>query len=362
MPETKLKNSQLPTTISSKTVDNTNDINTTTTRLKITGGSSGQVLSTDGAGNLSWKSDSVTDGDKGDITVALGGTSWTIDNSAVTSSKIANLAVGTAQIANDAVTYAKIQNVTASRLLGRATAGAGDAEEITLGTNLSFSGTTLNAASGGVTDGDKGDITVSASGATWTIDNDAVTYAKIQNVTTNRLLGRVTAGTGDVEEITIGSGLGVSGTTLSSLGAPTAVVTKSTDETVTSSTTFQTDDELKYLLSANRMYWIEYLLFVKRANTSASPVIKFSVDASSRGAGDFFERTTITLWDGVTALNNNITLNANWNIAGRVMISGTVIPNVQNFCTLLFAQGASSATGVTVMKNSRMIIWDLGAA
>lgn len=52
-----------------------------------------------------------------------------------------------ATIANDAVTYAKIQNVTTNRLLGRATAGAGDVEEIILGTNLSFTGTTLNAAS-----------------------------------------------------------------------------------------------------------------------------------------------------------------------------------------------------------------------
>lgn len=56
---------------------------------------------------------------------------------------------------------------------------------------------------GGVSDGDKGDITVSASGATWTIDNQAVTYAKIQNVSaTDRLLGRSTAGAGVVEEIT----------------------------------------------------------------------------------------------------------------------------------------------------------------
>lgn len=54
----------------------------------------------------------------------------------------------------------------------------------------------------GASDGDKGDITVSASGTVWTIDNDAVTYAKIQNVSaTDRLLGRSTAGSGDVEEI-----------------------------------------------------------------------------------------------------------------------------------------------------------------
>lgn len=56
---------------------------------------------------------------------------------------------------------------------------------------------------GGLSDGDKGDITVSASGATWTIDNGAVTYAKMQDVSaTARILGRTTAGAGDVEELT----------------------------------------------------------------------------------------------------------------------------------------------------------------
>lgn len=63
----------------------------------------------------------------------------------------------------------------------------------------------VNTAAGGVgvTDGDKGDITVSNTGATWTIDNDVVTYAKMQNVSaTNRILGRITAGAGDVEELT----------------------------------------------------------------------------------------------------------------------------------------------------------------
>lgn len=55
---------------------------------------------------------------------------------------------------------------------------------------------------GSLSDGDKGDVTVSGSGATWTIDNDVVTYAKMQNVSaTDKILGRVTAGAGDVEEI-----------------------------------------------------------------------------------------------------------------------------------------------------------------
>ncbi len=51
-------------------------------------------------------------------------------------------------------------------------------------------------------DADYGDITVSSSGTVLTIDNDAVTYAKIQNVSaTDKILGRSTAGAGDVEEI-----------------------------------------------------------------------------------------------------------------------------------------------------------------
>tara|TARA_R100000773_G_C4215896_1_gene114646 strand:+ start:456 stop:1772 length:1317 start_codon:yes stop_codon:yes gene_type:complete len=55
---------------------------------------------------------------------------------------------------------------------------------------------------GGIDDGDKGDITVSNSGETFTIDNDVVSFAKMQNVSTSRLLGRTTSSSGDIEELT----------------------------------------------------------------------------------------------------------------------------------------------------------------
>lgn len=73
---------------------------------------------------------------------------------------------------------------------------------------------------GTLTDGDKGDITVSAAGATFTVDNNVVTYAKMQNVSAaSKLLGRGSAGgAGDPEEITLGTNLSMSGTTLNATG------------------------------------------------------------------------------------------------------------------------------------------------
>jgi hypothetical protein len=101
----------------------------------------------------------------------------------------------------------------------------GDVLKIASGATASAATLEWSAAAGGagVSDGDKGDITVSSSGATWTIDNTAVTYAKIQNVTTSRILGRSTAGVGSVEEITIGSGLSLSGGTLSAIGGGSGI-------------------------------------------------------------------------------------------------------------------------------------------
>jgi dipeptidyl aminopeptidase/acylaminoacyl peptidase len=54
---------------------------------------------------------------------------------------------------------------------------------------------------GGVTDGDKGDITVSGSGTVWTIDNQAVTRQKMEHIQSQHFLGRHAGSTGDVQEV-----------------------------------------------------------------------------------------------------------------------------------------------------------------
>ena len=82
-------------------------------------------------------------------------------------------------------------------------------------------GTLTWTAAGGVTDGDKGDITVSASGATWTIDNDVVTLAKLAHMATARVVGRTTAGTGSPELLTISGTGSVAMTTNPQFTTPT---------------------------------------------------------------------------------------------------------------------------------------------
>lgn len=59
-----------------------------------------------------------------------------------------------------------------------------------------------NAGYTNPSDGNKGDITLSVSGTVWTINNNVVTNAKLAQVATATIKGRVTAATGNVEDLT----------------------------------------------------------------------------------------------------------------------------------------------------------------
>ena len=75
-------------------------------------------------------------------------------------------------------------------------------------TDLTFTASTVNIGTGAVVEGK--------------IGARAVTIAKFQAINTNKLLGRTTASSGDIEEITVGTGLTLSAGSLTSLRPRTA--------------------------------------------------------------------------------------------------------------------------------------------
>jgi len=141
-------------------------------------------------------------------------TSAKIADSGVTAADIADSAVVTTKITDCAVTYAKIQDVSAgARLLGRYDAATGTIQEIALAGGLTFdsdagtiaSDTTIAATIGDctITDCQIADCAVTSV----KLNNTAVTYAKIQDVTAQRLLGREDAVAGSPQEIALSAEL-----------------------------------------------------------------------------------------------------------------------------------------------------------
>lgn len=137
------------------------------------------------------KLDAISGTNTGDQTITLTGN--------VTGSGTGSFAT---TIQPGVVTLGMQADMATASVVYRKTAGSGAPEVqslATLKTDLGLTGTN----SGDQTISLTGDVTGSGTGSfAATIGADKVTYAKIQNITaTDRLLGRSTAGAGDVEEI-----------------------------------------------------------------------------------------------------------------------------------------------------------------
>lgn len=132
--------------------------NSTPAWTKLAIGTTGKFLRSDGA-DPSWQTIAASDIGSGILALARGGTGADLSGTGgagffIKQSGVGNNFTSAALVLGDIsanlLTYAKLQQVSAaSRLLGRGDSGAGNVEEIILGTNLTMSGTTLNAAAGG---------------------------------------------------------------------------------------------------------------------------------------------------------------------------------------------------------------------
>jgi len=164
-----------------------------------------KVLSVNGGGTAFVLVDPVggiEDGNKGDITVSGAGATLTINADAVTTPKILDGAVTGAKIDDKAVSLSKMADVSTGTVFYRKSASTGAPEVqslATLKTDLGLTGTN----SGDQTISLTGDVTGSGSGSfAATIADEAVTNAKLAHVATARIKGRVSASTGDVEDLT----------------------------------------------------------------------------------------------------------------------------------------------------------------
>jgi len=167
----------------------------------------------------------------GPITVS-GPAAATIANNAVTAPKIANNAVTNLKIANNAVTttkildanvtFEKIKNVAANTFLANVTSAAATVQEVATNriplfssaitgsanstTFLRGDGTWQSVPPGGIT-------TLNTSGLISGGPISAPSGTISTSVTAGKLVGRYTASTGEMQEISLGSGLTLNSTT-----------------------------------------------------------------------------------------------------------------------------------------------------
>jgi hypothetical protein len=123
-------------------------------------------------------------------------------------SKLASIATGATANSPDATLLARanhtgtqavstISPVSSSSLIGRHAGGSGAAQEVSVGNGLEFSGSGIRRQA--LT----GDVTASAGSNATAIALDVVTNAKLANVATATVKGRLSAGTGDPEDVTL---------------------------------------------------------------------------------------------------------------------------------------------------------------
>lgn len=145
-------------------------------------------------------------------------------------------------------------------------------ELVSDGTDWIINRDSVGTGSGGVSDGDKGDITVSASGATYTIDANAVTTSKVADANITKA---------KIENVAVGNVLGRSSTTA---GAPQEVGVPIVLSTGSASSVASLDLDLSNWYTVYDVITIEFY-GVRPATDGAIARIRVSSDGTTYASG-----------------------------------------------------------------------------
>jgi hypothetical protein len=211
---------------------------------------------------------------------------------------VANLAITTGKLADNAITNSKMANMSGVSQLKGSGSGGANAADISLGTGLNMSGTTLsvdsttlnkagNAQFGVVQFDPTGDLTqTSANSGIGLVKSGAITNAKLAVLGgTSQLKGSSSASTA-ATDITLGTGLSMSGSVLNINTGALRTKNSSVVRTITTSTG-ATGFQVSSTLPSMVYYSIRISTTISVGGTSTGTIFLEVAPTNSAAAGDW---------------------------------------------------------------------------
>lgn len=205
-------------------------------------------------------------------------------------------------------------------------------------------------------------------------DDDEEEWAATGALDAGELAGRGSdSGSGPIEPITLGTGLSLSGTTLSaSGGAWDTTLTKVVDDSVTNSATEVSDSELKFTTAAGGVYDVEVVLLYSANSNGADIRARFNVDSGTMYASFLAIHNGTTNSPASTAIGANDAASTGVVQAGTdqassdakihaLVIRGTFRASATAVFALQFAQNVATVGSTTktrigsIMRYKRLV-------